>query len=67
MAEKLSCAENVRNVLEKAVDKEKASEIYCFALKAFVRTDAGKKKIKDIIEDELCHIGLLNRFPEEPA
>jgi rubrerythrin len=52
-------------VLELAQGKEKDSIVYFLALKAFVPTEAGKRKIDDIIKEEIRHIAILNQSLKE--
>ena len=41
------------------------SIVYFLALKAFVPTETGEKKIDDIIKEELRHIAILNKSIKE--
>ncbi len=60
------------NVLQKYVEvsigtgrKEKDSIVFVLALKAFVPTEAGKRKIDNIIKEELRYIAILNKSIKE--
>jgi len=48
-------------VLETALANEKDAIVYFLALKAFVPTEDGRKKIDDIIDEEIRHIAALNQ------
>ena len=63
--DELTGNERMKEVLKIALRKEKDSIIYFLALKAFVPTEIGKKKINDIIEEELRHIAILNKSIKE--
>jgi len=63
--DKLTGNERMKEVLKIALRKEKDSIIYFVALKAFVPTETGKKKIDDIIKEELRHIAILNKSIKE--
>ncbi|MCP4259658.1 MAG: ferritin family protein [Planctomycetes bacterium] len=63
--DELTGDERMKEVLKIALRKEKDSIIYFLALKAFVSTETGKRKIDDIIEEELRHIAILNKSIKE--
>lgn len=53
--------ERMKDVLEIALTKEKDAIVYFLALKAFVPTEDGRKKIDGIIDEEMRHIAALNQ------
>jgi rubrerythrin len=59
-SDELTGKETVKDVLKKAVEKEKDSIVYYTGLKDFVSGQAGKDKIDDIIKEEFRHIRILN-------
>lgn len=61
VSEDLTGTEDIKDILKKAIEKEKDSIVYYLALKKFVRTENAKKKIDDIIQEEMRHIGVLER------
>ena len=63
--DELTGNERIKDVLELAQGKEKDSIVYFLALKAFVPTETGKRKIDDIIKEEIRHIAILNRSIKE--
>lgn len=63
--DELTGHERMKDVLKIALGKEKDSIVYFLALKAFVPTETGKKKIDDIIEEEVRHIAILNKSIKE--
>jgi len=63
--DQLTGNERMKEVLRIALRKEKDSVIYFVALKAFVPTETGKKKIDDIIMEDLRHIAILNKSIKE--
>jgi len=63
--DELTGNERMENVLKIALGKEKDSIVYFLALKAFVPTETGKRKIDDIIEEEIRHIAILNKSIKE--
>ena len=63
--DQLTGNERMKEVLRIALRKEKDSVIYFVALKAFVPTETGKKKIDDIIMENLRHIAILNKSIKE--
>jgi rubrerythrin len=62
--EELSGDENMKDVLKKAIEKEKDSIVYYNALKAFVPAEADKKTVDDIVKEEMHHIRILNQSLE---
>ena len=62
--EKLTGNESMKDILKKAIDKEKHSIVYYNALKAFVAPETDKEKINDIIREEMRHIRILNESIE---
>lgn len=63
--DELNGNQRMKEVLKIALRKEKDSIIYFVALKAFVPTEAGKRKIDDIVKEELRHIAILNKSIKE--
>ena len=63
--DELTGHERMKDVLKIALGKEKDSIVYFLALKAFVPTEAGKRKIDDIVEEEVRHIAILNKSIKE--
>ena len=63
--DELTGNERIKDVLELAQGKEKDAIVYFLALKAFVPTEAGKRKIDDIIKEEIRHIAILNQSLKE--
>ncbi len=63
--DELTGHERMKDVLKIALGKEKDSIVYFLALKAFVPTETGKRKIDDIIEEEVRHIAILNKSIKE--
>ena len=51
--------ERMRDVIKKAIEKEKDSIVFYLALKPFVSAEAARAKIQEIIDDEMEHIGIL--------
>lgn len=47
-------------VLRKAIDLEKDSIIFYLGMKELVPSNAGKKKVQEIIDEEIRHIGMLS-------
>ncbi len=60
-ARHLAGTEGIKDVLKKAIVKEKDSIVFYSALKAFVPSEAGKQTIDGIIKEETHHIGILNQ------
>jgi rubrerythrin len=63
-AEDLTGNESIRDILMKAMEKEKDSIVYYNALKAFISSDADQKKVDDIIKEEMHHIRILSQSLE---
>ncbi len=63
--DELTGNERIKDVLELAQGKEKDTIVYFLVLKAFVPTEAGKRKIDDIVEEEVRHIAILNKSIKE--
>jgi len=63
-AEDLTGNESIRDILMKAMEKEKDSIVYYNALKAFVSSDADREKVDDIIKEEMHHIRILSQSLE---
>ena len=53
--------QNRTDVLRRAVEKEKDSVVFYHGLKEFVPAEADKKKIDDIIKEEMKHIVILDQ------
>ena len=51
--------ERMRDVIRKAIEKEKDSIVFYLALKAFVKAETARAKIQEIIDEEMKHIGML--------
>ena len=64
-SDELTSKENLKDVLKKAIQKEKDSIVYYTGLKDFVPASAGKHKIADIIEEEMRHIRILSQSLEQ--
>jgi len=60
-ASELSGKENITDILNMAIEKEKDSIVYYTGLKGFVPAQAGKDKIDDIIKEEYRHIKILSQ------
>jgi rubrerythrin len=60
-ARQLTGTEGIKDVLKKAIVKEKDSIVFYSALKAFVPSQAGRETIDDIIKEETHHIRILNQ------
>jgi len=58
-AKELTGNERMRDVIKKAIEKEKDSIVFYLALKAFVKTETARAKIQEIIDEEMKHIGML--------
>ena len=56
--------ETMKEILKKAIEKEKNSIVYYNALKAFVPTEADRKTVDDIVKEEMHHIRILNESLE---
>lgn len=55
--------ETIKDILEIALNSEKESVVFYFGLKGLVSAEAGKKKVEEIIIEELSHITtLLNKL-----
>jgi rubrerythrin len=55
----------LKDVLKRAIQKEKDSIVYYTGLKDFIPGRAGKHKIDDIIEEEMRHIRILIQSLEQ--
>ena len=55
----------MKDIIKIALGKEKDSIVYFLALKAFVPTGTGKRKIDNIVKDEMRHIAILNKSFKE--
>lgn len=64
-SDELTGKETLKNVLKRAIEKEKDSIVYYTGLKNFVPGRAGKHKIDDIIEEEMRHIRILIQSLEQ--
>ncbi|MFC1795128.1 ferritin family protein [Planctomycetota bacterium] len=60
-AEELRGRQDRTDVLRRAVEKEKDSVVFYHGLKEFVPAEADKKKIDDIIKEEMKHIVILDQ------
>ena len=58
---RLRSVENSSEVLKRAIEKEKDSITFYEGLKDFIPNRSDKKKIDDIIEEEMHHIEILNQ------
>jgi len=58
-AKELTGNERMRDVIKKAIEKEKDSIVFYLALKAFVPAKTARAKIQEIIDEEIKHIGML--------
>ena len=64
-SDELTGKENLKDVLKRAIQKEKDSIVYYTGLKDFVPARAGGHKIADIIEEEMRHIRILSQSLEQ--
>jgi rubrerythrin len=62
--EELTGDENMKDVLKKAIEKERDSIVYYNALKPFVPSEADRKTVDSIIKEEMHHIRILNQSLE---
>lgn len=53
--------ETKKDILQKAIEKEKDSIVYYTGLRNFIPARAGKDKIDDIIKEEMHHIRILHQ------
>ncbi|MCK4603454.1 MAG: hypothetical protein KAU41_01990, partial [Deltaproteobacteria bacterium] len=60
LPEDLPDRENTRKILWVAIGLEKASIIFYLGMKELVPESLGKKKIDDIMKEEMGHIRLLS-------
>jgi len=58
--ERLSGNETIKEILEVAIDGEKASMLFYIGLKEFVPNRANKDQIETIIKEEFSHLVALN-------
>jgi len=63
-SQEFTCQETKKEVLQKAIQKEKDSIVYYTGLKNFVPTRAGQDRIDDIIKEEMHHIRILDQSLE---
>jgi len=59
--EELTGAESIEEILNIALNAEKDSVIYYFGLRSFVPPKAGRKRVEEIIAEEIEHITTLNQ------
>jgi rubrerythrin len=60
-AEKLSGKEKPEEILRWAINQEKESIVFYLGMKEAVPERLGKKRIDDIIREEMSHIAVLNK------
>jgi len=60
-AKELTGDEGMKDILKKAIEKEKSSIVYYNALKAFIPSETDRKKVDDVIKEEMHHIRILNQ------
>jgi len=60
-AEELRGRQEERDIIRRAVEKEKDSIVFYHGLKEFVPADADKEKIDEIIKEEMRHIVTLDQ------
>ncbi|MGB9698092.1 MAG: ferritin-like domain-containing protein [Thermodesulfobacteriota bacterium] len=60
-AEKLSGQEKPEEILRWAINQEKESIVFYLGMKEAVPERLGKKKVDDIIREEMAHIAILNK------
>ena len=60
-ARELHGRQNRTDILRRAVEKEKDSVVFYHGLKEFVPAEADKRKIDDIIKEEMKHIVILDQ------
>jgi rubrerythrin len=60
-AEELRGRQEKTDIIRRAVEKEKDSIVFYHGLKEFVPAEADKKKIDDIIKEEMRHIVILDQ------
>ena len=58
--EELSGNEPIKKILEIALHSEKDSVVFYMNMRGFIKSEAGKDKVKTIIDEEISHINLLN-------
>lgn len=63
-ADELNGKESEKEILEKAIEKEKDSIVFYSGLKDFTSTRDAQDKIDTIIKEELHHIRILNKIRE---
>jgi rubrerythrin len=56
--------ESKKEILQKAIEKEKDSIVYYTGLKNLIPARAGQDKIYDIIKEEMHHVRILNQSLE---
>ncbi|MHC4727255.1 MAG: rubrerythrin [Planctomycetota bacterium] len=59
-AEQLKDKGTIEDILNFAIESEKTSIIFYLGLKNYVPASAGKNKVDEIINEEMCHITELN-------
>jgi rubrerythrin len=60
-AEELYGKQNKKDIVRRAVEKEKDSIVFYHGLKEFVSAEADKDRIDDIIKEEMRHIVILDQ------
>ncbi len=61
----LTGSEEPQQILKTAIDAEKASIDYYLGLKEFVASQTGKKKVDEIIKEEMSHVVILQKQLEQ--
>jgi len=60
-AERLPGAETLEDILRLAIGQEKDSIIFYLGLREIIPEKAGRDKIDAVIQEEMHHIGFLNK------
>ena len=58
--EEITGNEPIKKILELALNSEKDSVVFYMNMRGFIKSEAGKDKVKAIIDEEISHINLLN-------
>lgn len=58
-------SETITQIIKSAIEAEKASINYYVGLKEFVRSQAGKQQVQEIIKEEMSHVVTLQKHLEQ--
>jgi rubrerythrin len=61
----LTGSEEPEQIIKAAIDAEKSSINYYLGLKEFVASQSGKKKVDEIIKEEMNHVVILQKHLEQ--